>query len=300
MTKITVVEVAPRDGWQSVREQIPTETKLALIRRMFAAGIVRMQIGSFVSPKAIPQMADIAQVVEAVLAEYPDKRPFVLVPNFKGAQRAAAAGLKEFTTVISVSEQHNLANVNCTVSDSLQQFARMRQEFPDLRISADLATSFGCPFAGETPLARLLEIVGAVVARGADSVTLCDTIGVAHPLQVAAYVQAVRHDFPQLPLAIHIHDTRNMGMLNTYTAIQNGVYEVETALGGLGGCPFAPGASGNTATEDLVYLLQRSGYQTDIDFPALLAAAKEMHALVPGNYSGHQININACAQEANC
>lgn len=291
--KITISEIAPRDGWQNIQEYIPLETKRELVEKMLQAGVRRLQIGSFVSPKAIPQMRETGVLTEQILSAHPDAEIFALVPNMYGAKAAVAAGLKEITCVISVSESHNKANVNRTVEESFAQLREIREAFPELRIHLDAATAFGCPFEGETPLDKLLEYLGSAVEAGVDGFDLCDTVGVAYPTQMEGFITAVKNAFPTMPLEVHIHDTRNMGILNTWTAIQCGVDSVQSALGGLGGCPFAPGASGNTSTEDLVYMLHKSGYETGIDFDALLSAAKYMRSVVNGNYSGHHINIGS-------
>jgi len=289
--QITITEIAPRDGWQNVNEYIPLETKLDLIDRMFAAGIQRMQAGSFVSPKAIPQMKDAKELFASVLARYPERSIFALVPNLQGARAAVECGLKEITNVISVSESHNKNNTNRTVAESMAQLAEIRETFPNLALGLDVATAFGCPFEGETSLEALMGYLAQASKVKLDSITLCDTVGVAYPAQVKRFVEAVRRELPQVSLEIHIHDTRNLGMLNTWTAVECGVTHVQTSLGGLGGCPFAPGASGNTATEDFVYLLDKEGISTGIDFDKLLAAAVQMHSVVNGNYSGHQLTI---------
>jgi hydroxymethylglutaryl-CoA lyase len=292
MKHVEIIEVAPRDGWQSIKKIIPTELKIDIIERMFATGISKIQSGSFVSPRLIPQMADVKELIKILLPKYTDKRLFVLVPNFIGAKYAIESGLKEISLVISVSESHNKANVHYTVSESLEQLKKIRDSFPNIHIGIDVATAFGCPFEGETSLGKLLAFLRRVVCCGVDEVTLCDTIGVAYPTQIAEYIKVVRSEFRDLQLSIHIHDTRNMGIVNTYTAIQSGIERVQTSLGGLGGCPYAPGASGNTATEDLVYMLHKCGFDTGIDFKKLMDTACYMKSVIEGNYSGHHLAIN--------
>lgn len=289
MKQVFIEEIGPRDGFQSVKEMIPTEVKLEIIDGLISAGIKKIQCTSFV--RAIPQMADARQVAETVRNKYPAVDFFALVPNYHGAKAAAEAGLSEISPVISLSEAHNKANVNRTHEESYAEIQRIRQDFPDLTISQDIATVFGCPFAGEMTVDALLAMIGRVTEIGVDRVTLCDTIGVAYPTRVREVITAVRAAYPALPLSIHIHDTRNMGILNSYTAVQCGVDHVQTAVGGLGGCPFAPGATGNTSTEDLVYLLQKEGYKTGLDFDALLTTAKLAQEKIPGSFSGHHINI---------
>ena len=244
------------------------------------------------SPKAIPQMADAADVTRAVLAKHPDADLFALVPNLRGATNAYNLGLRKVCYVVSLSVSHNKANINRTHEQSLDAFKEIRAAYPDLNIIVDLATTFGCPFEGkfEDP-AAVVAFLRDYVDAGMTEVCLCDTIGIADPAQVRAVLRALRAAYPELKLAVHFHDTRGLGMVNTMTAIEEGVTEIQAALGGLGGCPFAPGASGNLATEDVVWMLNEMGYDTGIHFSKLLAAAKREKELVEGNYSGHHINI---------
>ncbi len=290
--KVKVVEVGPRDGFQNVKEYIPAETKLEIIDGLVNAGLQKIEITSFVSPKAIPQMQDAAQIAETSVARYPDIELFALVPNLFGAKAAVAAGLKEITPVISLSASHNMANIRRTHEQSIEDLAKIRQELPDVKINLDIATAFGCPFEEEMPVDQLIEFIGKLRELGINAFTLCDTIGIAYPTLVEEVFQRVRKEFPQDEFNAHIHDTRNMGILNSYVAMLNGADSVQTSLGGLGGCPFAPGASGNTSTEDLVYMLNKSGFDTGIDFDKLLATAKLAKEKIDGNFSGHHIHIS--------
>lgn len=290
--KVNVVEVGPRDGFQNVKEYIPLEVKLEIIDGLVQAGLKKIEITSFVSPKAIPQMQDAAQITETAVARYPEVELFALVPNLFGAKAAVAAGLKEITPVISLSASHNMANIRRTHEQSVEDLAKIRQELPDVKINLDIATAFGCPFEGEMPVYQLIEFIVRLRDLGIHAFTLCDTIGVAYPSQVKEVFQRVRKEFPKDEFNAHIHDTRNMGILNSYVAILHGADSVQTSIGGLGGCPFAPGASGNTSTEDLVYMLNKSGFDTGIDFDKLLVAAKLAKEKIEGNFSGHHIHIS--------
>lgn len=290
---IPVVEVGPRDGLQNLKEYLPTDRKLALIDGLIQAGVTHMQITSFVSPKAIPQMQDAEEVARICLERYPQADLFALVPNLRGAQTAHRLGMKKVANVISLSESHNKANINRTRSQSLEELDRIRESLPELEVCVDVATAFGCPFEGRPTQQALVDFVGQVHQLGVRTFCLCDTIGVANPAQVRSALAAVKAAFPDSTVQVHIHDTRNMGIVNTLAAIECGADGVQSTLGGLGGCPFAPGASGNTATEDLVYMLHLMGYETGIDFPKLLGLAKELYTDVPGNYSGHHIHINS-------
>ena len=294
--QIKVVEIGPRDGFQSVKEFIPTEIKLKIIDGLVEAGYKKIQMGSFVSPKAIPQMRDGETVAKTVLEKYSEVDFFALVPNLYGAKAAAQAGLKEITPVISLSESHNMANVKRTKEQYLEEIKKIREELPDMKVTQDIATVFGCPFEGEMSLDALTELVGTLRDMGVHAFTLCDTVGMAYPTLVKEVFCAMKNTFPEDEFNVHIHDTRNMGLLNSYIALENGADSVQAAVGGLGGCPFAPGASGNTSSEDLVYMLNKCGYDTGIDFDKLLETAKYTKSVINGNFSGHHINIpeNPC------
>ena len=290
--KAKVVEIGPRDGFQNVKEFIPTEIKLQIIDGLVQSGFKKIQVTSFVSEKAIPQMKDAAVIADRVLHKYEGVDFFALVPNFYGARSAGAAGLKEITPVISLSESHNRANVKRTVDESVEEIKKIRQTFPDIRITQDIACVFGCPFEGEMPVEALLLLVGRLKEIGVDAFTLCDTVGLAYPALVERIFRAVKSEFPGVEFNAHIHDTRNMGILNSYVALGSGADSIQAAVGGLGGCPFAPGATGNTSSEDLVYMLNHCGYDTGIDFDKLLDAARFAKEHIDGNFSGHQIHIS--------
>ena len=290
--KAKVVEIGPRDGFQNVKEFIPTEIKLQIIDGLVQSGFKKIQVTSFVSEKAIPQMKDAAVIADRVLHKYEGVDFFALVPNFYGARSAVAAGLKEITPVISLSESHNRANVKRTVDEYVEEIKKIRQTFPDIRITQDIACVFGCPFEGEMPAEALLLLVGRLKEIGVDAFTLCDTVGLAYPALVERIFRAVKSEFPGVEFNAHIHDTRNMGILNSYVALGSGADSIQAAVGGLGGCPFAPGATGNTSSEDLVYMLNHCGYDTGIDFDKLLDAARFAKEHIDGNFSGHQIHIS--------
>lgn len=296
--KVCLVEVGPRDGFQSVKgDFIPTELKKQIIDLLIDAGIRHLEYSSFVSPKAIPQLADAAAVTEYVLEKYPQVDLFALIPNLRGAANAYELGLRKVCNVVSFSASHNKANINRTHEQSLAAYQEIRQTYPDLDVELDLATAFGCPFEGKEGKYRdpdaVIEFLAPYREAGLKMVTLCDTVGVADPAQVRAVITALRKAYPDLGLQVHIHDTRGLGVANTLAAIECGVDAVQSALGGLGGCPFAPGASGNLSTEDMVWMLNEMGYDTGVSFPKILAAAKFLAQAIPaGNYSGHHITID--------
>lgn len=293
--QVKFIEVGPRDGFQSVKgDMIPTALKLEIMERLLAAGVAHMEFTSFVSPKAIPQLADSAEVTQALLERHPGADLFALVPNLRGAQRAYELGLRKVCYVVSLSASHNKANINRTHEQSLAAYQEIRGSCPDLEVVLDLATAFGCPFEGKyREPGPAVDFLRDYVEAGVKTCCLCDTIGIADPGQVRGLLVALKAAYPALSLEVHFHDTRGLGVLNTCAALETGVSGVQAALGGLGGCPFAPGASGNTASEDLIYLLDQLGVETGIDFAQMLAAAKYQRERVPGSYSGHHININA-------
>ena len=217
---------------------------------------------------------------------------FALVPNFYGAKAAWEAGLREITPVMSLSESHNRNNVKRTCQESLDELKRIRDAFPEMKITQDIATVFGCPFEGEMKsTGPLLDLIGKMRDIGIHHFTLCDTIGVAYPTMIREVFSAVKKAFPEDEFNVHIHDTRNMGIINSMTALEVGADSVQAAIAGLGGCPFAPGATGNTSSEDLVYMLNKCGYDTGVDFDKLLRTAKYAYEKINGNFSGHHINI---------
>ena len=295
--KIEIFEVGPRDGFQSVKVDcilIPTEEKIKVIDNIVDAGVKHIEFTSFVSPKAIPQLADSVEVTKYVLGKYPNIDLFALVPNLKGAKIGYELGLNKVCYVVSLSSSHNKANINCTHEQSLEAYKEIRENYPDLEIIVDLATSFGCPFEGKyNDTEKIINFLEDYVKAGMKVCCLCDTIGIADPMQVKNVINSIKENYPDLELMVHFHDTRGLGMINTLTAVNLGITKVQSTLGGLGGCPFAPGASGNLSTEDLVWMLNEMGYDTGVSFPKILKAAKKQIAMIPGQYSGHQININA-------
>lgn len=290
---IDIIEVGPRDGFQNLSTCVPIEVKLNIINGLIECGVRHMQIGSFVSPRSVPQMSDTTEICKEIVPKYDNTNFFALIPNYKGAELAVNAGLKKVTYVISLSVTHNKKNINRTHKESFGELKRIKEDFPSLELALDVATAFGCPFEGKyndhTDLLNLLEGVSEL---GVGTFNLCDTVGLADPAQVRRVVCAVKEKYPDKRLEVHIHDTRAMGLVNTLAAIECGVDGVQSTLGGLGGCPFAPGASGNTSTEDLVYMLREMDYETGIDVDAIITLAKkERRILTDGNFSGHQINI---------
>lgn len=274
--KVQIVEVGPRDGFQNIKQPISTTTKLDIIKIMADAGTSAMEVTSFVHPKAIPQMADAVQIAEFVVNNYKKiaLKPIALVPNFTGAKKAYDTGIREVTYVISASKKHNMENINRTHEQSLEDLGKILKEITGLKVRLDVATSFGCPFEGKVSETAVINLIDAAIKLGVQSVILCDTIGVANPVQVYQLVEKVKMNFPNIELGLHLHDTRGMALSNTLAGLDAGITIFESSVGGLGGCPFAPGAAGNTATEDLINMLNNMGIRTGIDLDKYIEGTK--------------------------
>jgi len=288
--QVEIVEVGPRDGYQGIDPFIPTQTKIWLLERLVAAGLNRIEVGSFVSEKALPQMRDTGEVL-AVCVRWPSLKPQVLVPNEKWGRSAVAAGAKQLVFVLSVSESHNRNNVRRTPAESVEEYGRLLQAIPsDTKIRLDLATSFDCPFEGRVPQEKALSLLDRPVELKSDAeICLCDTTGRADPAHVESLFTAAKKRFPNVQAwALHAHDTYGLGLANVNVAYRAGVRVFDASFAGLGGCPFAPGATGNVATEDLVWMFERMGVSTGIDIEALLPVAQE-GAKIPGGLSGGRV-----------
>lgn len=275
---IEITEIGPRDGFQNIKQIIPTELKKQVIDQLVYAGLKTIEITSMVSPKAIPQMADSKMIIDYVLETYPHITPIVLVPNVKGAELVYERGIRNISYVVSVSPDHNRANINRTHEESIRDMNTIVSHFPDCHVVLTLATVFGCPFMGATSLPVLLSMIESAQTIGINRITLCDTIGVANPKQTEIILSAIQTHFPRLDIALHMHNTHGMALANSYVGLQMGITRFETAIGGLGGCPFAPGAAGNSGTEDLVNMLHRMHYDTGIDLDKLLSVVELVKA----------------------
>ena len=277
---VSIREVGPRDGLQN-EAPVPTEAKVRLLDALSGTGVRRIEAVSFVHPKAIPQMAD-ADEVWAAAERAAGVRYSALVPNSRGAQRALAAGFTEIEVVVSASDTHNRRNVNRSTEESLDDIAALIEQLHAAGASAEVivATSFGCPYEGDVDPLRVAGIVDRVLADGADRVAFGDTTGMGTPPRVRAVVSAVRERHPDVPLLLHFHNTRGTALANLLTALELGVTEFDASVGGLGGCPYAPGASGNVATEEVVHMLHDMGIDTGIDLAALIEAARLAEEIV--------------------
>src|SRR5215813_10379840 len=278
---VTMCEVGTRDGFQIELAFIPTELKIEVVDRLSATGMPRIEVTSFVSPKAIPALRD-AEAVMAGIKRRPGTRYSALVPNDKGAVRAVDAGVDDIHTVVSASESHNLANVNMTIAESLAKLEATAQvaHRAGKPVYSGISCTFGCPFEGDVPVAQLESVVARLVDLGAAGIGLADTTGMANPRQVATVLERLMPRFPGVEWTLHTHDTRAMAIPNILAALTCGVTNLDASIGGLGGCPFAPGASGNVCTEDLVHCLQAMGVATGIDLEALIDTSKRVQTIV--------------------
>ena len=281
-----VREVGLRDGLQLIEQILPTETKVEWARLQAAAGFTEIEVTSFVPPSVIPQFADAADVLRET-NKIEGLRASVLVPNLKGGVRALDHGAKKVSMVLSASEEHNLSNVRRPTDASIAEFSDLIAERDsrglkgDVEMACSVATCFGCSIQGDVPEARVFEIAERLVAAGADELNIADTVGYGNPVQVRRILTEVQRIAGDVHVAAHFHDTRAMGLANVVAAVEAGVRRFDASLGGLGGCPFAPGATGNIATEDCVYLLENIGLSTGIDIAALLQVRERLADWLP-------------------
>jgi hydroxymethylglutaryl-CoA lyase len=279
-SQISVREVGPRDGLQN-EDPVPTHAKIELIDRLSATGVRRIEAVSFVRPQAIPQMADADQVWHGIDRDA-NVRYSALVPNLRGARRALDAGLAEIEAVVSASQTHNRKNVNRSTEESLDDIAAIIDEAHQRGATCQVivATAWGCPYEGDVPVSRVVQVAGRAVADGADSISFGDTTGMATPGRVGALVGEFRLAHPDASLNLHFHNTRGTGLANVLAALELGVVDFDASVGGLGGCPYAPGATGNIATEELIYMAQDMGIDTGIDLDAMIDAAADAERIV--------------------
>lgn len=281
--KVRIVEVGPRDGLQNLSVHVDTRGKISLIRQLAACGIREMQVGSFVHPKMIPQFKDIREVIAGIL----DLKGITLtamVPNLQGLRDALKSGIRNLVFFFSVSRPHNLHNVKQTPEESIESLKIIKRELsfnPDVDISVALATVFGCPFELHVKIEDILRYVEAVAAIGVGRVTLCDTVGFGNPKMVEQITSTCMEKFPEIHFGVHFHNTRGLGLANTLRAYETGIRYFESSIGGLGGCPFAPGASGNVATEDMVFMFNEMNVETGISVQKLLDVTQYLQDILP-------------------
>ncbi|MEH7222854.1 hydroxymethylglutaryl-CoA lyase [Bacillus sp. JJ1566] len=269
--QVTIIEVGPRDGLQNEKSLIPTDAKIDFIKKLKSAGLQEMELTSFVSPKWVPQMKDAKEIITSCLD---DSRNIVLAPNRKGIERLYETNCKAVAVFVGVSDGFNKKNINKSTSDSLEELKPLIQELKEKGyfVRACISTSFYCPYEGKVDEDAVLRLCSTFVQYGVDELSVADTIGKANPKEVYSLFSKLKKELPNIMLSAHFHDTRGMALSNVLAALQAGIDRYDTSAGGLGGCPFAPGATGNVATEDVVYMLEKMGIPTGIDLSKLVKA----------------------------
>jgi hydroxymethylglutaryl-CoA lyase len=279
--QVRIVEVGPRDGLQNEKTPISVEARIAFVDALVAAGLHTVEVGAFVSPKAVPQMANSDQVLRGV-ARHADREFHVLVPNEKGYDAARAAGAKVIAVFASASEGFSRANINCSIAESIERFKPVmaRAEADGVQVRGYVSCVLGCPYDGEVKPEAVVRVAKSLRDLGCYEISLGDTIGVGTPLKARQLLRAAAGAVPMAHLAMHFHDTYGQALANLYAGIEEGARVIDAAAGGLGGCPYAPGATGNVATEDVVYMLEGMGIATGVDLPRLVAATNEVSRLI--------------------
>jgi hydroxymethylglutaryl-CoA lyase len=281
MQRLYIQEVVTRDGFQAESSFIPSADKIALINRLSQAGYAKIEVTSFTSPKAIPMLAD-AEEVMSKIERVPGVVYTVLIPNLKGAERALRVGVDEFNLVMSVSEAHNQSNLRMTRADSATALGDVIRLAHDAKVAVNvsLSTSFGCPMSGMTPLSELMHWIDHFANEGVRGISICDTTGMANPQHVKEVCEQAQSKYPAMEWTLHFHNTRGMGLANALAAAEVGINRFDSSLGGLGGCPYAPGATGNVCTEELVHMFDLMGYNTNINLDLLLECSAQLRDLV--------------------
>ncbi|MBV8094111.1 MAG: hydroxymethylglutaryl-CoA lyase [Acetobacteraceae bacterium] len=282
--KVTICEVGPRDGLQMAKSRMETAAKIRWIKAIAAAGVPEIEVGSFVPPRVIPAMADTEEIVRQSV-QIPGLFVVALVPNLRGAQAAYAAGAHRITIPVSVSEGHSRSNLNRTPMEQVGEVRGIvpwvREQPRRMEIEAACSTAFGCSIDGVVPTEKVVEVATGLAETGVDSVSLCDTVGYGNPSQIKEVVRAVRAAIGDKVQRLHLHDTMGLGLANALAGLEEGIRKFDSSLAGLGGCPYAPGASGNIVTEDLVFMLESMGFDTGIDLQKLLAARRVLQESIP-------------------
>jgi hydroxymethylglutaryl-CoA lyase len=282
---VSICEVGPRDGLQIAKTRMTTDDKVTWIKSLAAAGIPEIEVGSFVPPRVIPQLSDTPEIVARVLAGIPGLVVQALAPNLRGAQNAYNAGVHKISMPISISEGHSRANLNRSPADSIEVMKQvmdwMKAQDRHVPVIVGGSTAFGCSIDGVVTTAQTVAMCKGLVGAGVEHIMLADTVGYAHPAQVKEVVRAVRGEIGPALYGLHLHDTCGMGIANALAGLEEGIRAFDSCLAGLGGCPYAPGASGNVVTEDLVFMLESMGFSTGIDIPRLLESRAVLHAGLP-------------------
>ena len=282
---VSICEVGPRDGLQIAKTRMTTDDKVRWIASIAAAGVKEIEVGSFVPPRVIPQLADTPEIVARVLETVPGLTVQALAPNLRGVQNAYNAGVHKISIPVSVSEGHSKANLNRTPAQSIEMMKEimdwLKAQPRRVPVVAGASTAFGCSIDGVVTTAQTVALCKGLADAGVDEIMLADTVGYAHPAQIKDVVRATREAIGPVLYGLHLHDTCGLGIANALAGLEEGIRAFDSCLAGLGGCPYAPGASGNVVTEDLVFMLESMGFETGIDLPTLLESRKILHAALP-------------------
>ncbi|WHY01412.1 hydroxymethylglutaryl-CoA lyase [Neobacillus sp. DY30] len=294
--KVIITEVCPRDGFQSVSEWIPTEEKVRIINQLIDCGYKQIEVTSFVHPKAIPQLKDADEVLKRIKrSEHVKLR--ALVPNTRGLERAIASGVDKVKLMLSASDSHSISNANCKTEEAFQKFVPLVElgEKSGMKVSGSISVAFGCPYEGEIPVERLLMICERYRSLGIKEVSLADTTGMANPLRIKNNVRKLMRNFPDFTFSLHLHNTRGMAFANAVAGWEEGIVHFDSSAGGLGGCPYAPGASGNIASEDLIHGFEEMGIHTGVSLKSVLEAAKDIQQSLPHYVDSFLLKAGKCS-----
>lgn len=293
---VTITEVCPRDGFQSVKEFIPTDVKVELINHLMRCGYKQIEVTSFVHPKAIPQLKDADEVLQKI-----DRRPGVqlraLIPNLRGLERAIQAGVDKVKLMLSASDSHSLSNANAPVKEALERFYPLMDVAAknNINVSGSISVAFGCPYEGEVPVERLIWICEQYREMGICEVSLADTTGMANPMKIKTVVRQLKQAFPQFAFSLHLHNTRGMAFANAVAGLEEGITHFDSSVAGLGGCPYAPGASGNIASEDLIHGFEEMGIKTAVNLDEVLNVARRLKKLLPNYTDSFLLKAGKCS-----
>jgi hydroxymethylglutaryl-CoA lyase len=294
--EVIITEVCPRDGFQSVSEWIPTEEKVRIINQLMDCGYKQIEVTSFVHPKAIPQLKDADEVLKRIKrSEHVKLR--ALVPNTRGLERAIASGVDKVKLMLSASDSHSISNANCKTEEAFLKFVPLVElaEKSDMKVSGSISVAFGCPYEGEIPVERLVMICERYRSLGIKEVSLADTTGMANPLRIKNNVRELMRRFPDFTFSLHLHNTRGMAFANAVAGWEEGIIHFDSSAGGLGGCPYAPGASGNLASEDLIHGFEEMGIHTGVSLNSVLEAAKDIQQSLPHYVDSFVLKAGKCS-----
>lgn len=294
--RVAIAEVCPRDGFQSIDKIISTDEKVNIINQLMDCGYQQIEVTSFVHPKAIPQLSDADEVLKKI------KRPEgvklrALIPNLRGLERAVAAGVDKVKLMLSATDSHSLSNANCMTEEALRKFEPLVEEAEKqaMYISGSISVAFGCPFEGHVPLERLEMICQKYAELGINEVSLADTTGMANPVKIKTVVRHLKERFPQFSFSLHLHNTRGMAFANAVAGFEEGVVDFDSSAAGLGGCPYAPGASGNIASEDLIHGFEEMGIETGVSVDKVLEVARYLEELLPQHADSFLLKAGKCS-----